>query len=46
LWLVMSDVTTIKISKPLRDKLAKLGGHDDTFETIIERLLDKAEAKE
>jgi hypothetical protein len=41
----MSDATTVKISKQLRNELARLGGKDDTFETIIKRLLEGAEAK-
>jgi hypothetical protein len=36
----MSDTTTVKITKDLRDRLAKLGAKDDTFETIIRRLLE------
>jgi hypothetical protein len=40
----MSDITTIKVSKSLRDKLAALGSKDDTFESIIQRLLDRAGA--
>jgi hypothetical protein len=35
----MSDTTTVKITKDLRDQLAALGSKDDTFETIIRRLL-------
>lgn len=31
--------TTISISEELRNKLAKLGSKDDTFDTIITRLL-------
>jgi hypothetical protein len=41
----MSDTTTVKITKNLRDQLAALGSKDDTFEIIIQRLLDKAGAK-
>ena len=42
----MSDTTTIKITKDLRNQLAELGAKDDTFQTIIQRLLNKAGAKE
>jgi hypothetical protein len=36
----MSDpTTTIQLSKHLRNELAKLGSKDDTFETILRRLL-------
>jgi len=39
----MSDTTTsVQISKRLRDELAKLGSKDDTFETIIQRLVKGA----
>jgi len=31
--------TTIKITKEVRDDLAKLGAKDDTFNTIIRRLI-------
>jgi predicted CopG family antitoxin len=38
----MSDTTTtIQISKRLRDELAKHGSKDDTFDTIIRRLLER-----
>lgn len=35
------NITTIQISKELRDELAKLGSKDDTFEIIIRKLLKK-----
>jgi hypothetical protein len=38
----MSDTTTVKITKDLRDQLAALGSKDDTFETIIQRLVKGA----
>jgi len=41
----MSDATTVKISKKLRDELARLGSKDDAFETIIQRLLKGKGAK-
>lgn len=37
------DVTTIRISTDLRDKLKKLGIKGETYEEIIERLLQIAE---
>jgi hypothetical protein len=40
LRLVMSDeITTIKVSKTLRDELVKLGSKGETYDTIIRRLL-------
>jgi len=33
-------ITTMQISKQLRDELAKLGTKDETFEDIIKKLLD------
>ena len=33
------ETTTIVVSKKLRDELAKKGSKDDTFETILWRLL-------
>ena len=33
------NITTIQISKELRDELAKHGSKDDTFEDIIRKLL-------
>ena len=35
----IKNITTIQISKELRDELAKRGSKDDTFETIIRKLL-------
>jgi SOS response regulatory protein OraA/RecX len=37
------DVTTIRISTELRDKLRKLGIKGETYEEIIERVLKIAE---
>ncbi len=34
----MVNFTSIQISKELRDKIAELGGKDDTFEQILWRL--------
>ena len=41
----MSDVTTIAISKGLRDRLAGLGSKRETYEKIIGRLIETAGAK-
>jgi len=41
----MSDVTTIAISKGLRDKLASLGSKRETYEEILTRLLETRGAK-
>ena len=37
--------TTIVITRETRDRLAKFGSKDDTFEDIIKRLLDGAKKK-
>ena len=34
------EITTMQISKQLRDELAKLGSKTDSFEDIIRRLLE------
>jgi len=39
------DITTIQISKTLRDKLKELGKKGETYNEIIERLLKLAESK-
>jgi predicted CopG family antitoxin len=39
------DATTVRISTELRDKLKKLGVKGDTYEDIIQRLLERAEKK-
>ena len=36
----MSEITTIKITKQTRNRLAKLGNKDETFEQIIKKLLE------
>jgi len=36
----MSEITTVKISKKTRDKLAELGSKKETYENIIERLIE------
>jgi hypothetical protein len=40
----MSEITTVQVSKRLRNELARLGSKDDTFEIIIRRLLESAGA--
>jgi hypothetical protein len=37
------DVTTVRISTELRDKLKKLGVKGETYEDIIQRLVELAE---
>jgi len=44
----MSDIvfpkkTTVVLRKVTRDKLAALGGKDDTFDIIVEKLLNEKE---
>jgi len=39
-WYSMSEITTVKISKKTRDKLAELGSKKETYENIIERLIE------
>jgi hypothetical protein len=40
----MPETTTVQVSKKLRNELAKLGSKDETFETIIRRLVERAGA--
>jgi hypothetical protein len=37
------DVTTVRISTELRDKLKKLGAKGETYEDVIQRLVQIAE---
>jgi predicted transcriptional regulator len=37
------EVTTVRISTELRDKLKKLGTKGETYEDVIQRLLEIAE---
>jgi len=37
------DVTTVRISTELRDKLKKLGVKGETYEDVIQRLVEIAE---
>jgi transcriptional regulator len=39
------DITTIQISKSIRDRLKELGKKGETYDEIIERLLLSAEKK-
>jgi len=43
IWMAR-DVTTIRISTDLRERLKELGMKGETYEEIIERLLKKAQA--
>jgi hypothetical protein len=36
----MSEVTSLRVTRRTRDQLAQLGSKDETFEEIIQRLLD------
>lgn len=38
-----NDITTVRISTKLRDKLKKLGVKGETYEDIIQRLVEIAE---
>lgn len=35
----MGEITTVKLSKKTRDKLAELGSKKETYEDIIQRLI-------
>jgi len=37
----MSEITTLRVSKKLRNTIAQLGSKDDTFETILSRLVNQ-----
>lgn len=39
------DSTTIVVTRETRDRLAALGSKDETFESIIQKLLDKENCK-
>jgi len=39
------DITTLQVSRELRNDLARLGSKDESFETIIRRLLETVGAK-
>ncbi len=36
----MGDITTVKVRKATRDRLAKLGNKTETFDDIINKLID------
>ena len=36
----MADITTIKVTKRTREKLAELGKKNETYEDIIEKLIE------
>lgn len=36
----MGEITTVKLSKKTRNKLAELGSKKETYEDIIERLIE------
>jgi len=38
--IVMNDVTTIKVTKKTKDRLAELGKKNETYEDIIEMLVE------
>ena len=40
---VIDKITSIRVKKSTRDRLAALGGKDDSFDTIINKLLDSIE---
>jgi SOS response regulatory protein OraA/RecX len=40
---MVRDVTTVRISTELRDKLKKLGVKGETYEDVIQRLVEIAE---
>lgn len=39
----MEKITSIRVKKSTRDRLAALGGKDDSFDTIINNILDNLE---
>ena len=41
----MDEVTTVKVTKRTREKLAELGKKNETYEDIIERLIEFYEKK-
>ena len=40
-YLIMSEITSIKLTKNTKKKLAKRGEKGDTFEQILSKLLDE-----
>ena len=39
---LMNDVTCLRVSRITRDKLAKIGGKDQTFDQIVNGLIEKS----
>ena len=42
----MNDVTCLRVSRTTRDKLAKKGSKDQTFDQIVNDLIEKSVAGE
>jgi len=38
----MNEVTCLRVSRNTRDKLAKMGGKDQTFDQIVNGLIEKS----
>ncbi len=38
----MNEVTCLRVSRITRDKLAKIGGKDQTFDQIVNGLIEKS----
>ena len=36
----MNRITSLRVSRETRNRLAEMGGKDDTFDQIIRRLID------
>ena len=36
----MAEITTVKVTRKTRDKLAELGKKNETYEDIIEKLIE------
>jgi hypothetical protein len=41
----MREITTVKVTRKTRDRLAELGKKSETYEEIIERLIEFYEKK-
>ena len=41
----MTEITTVKVTRKTRDKLAELGKKNETYEDIIEKLIDYYQKK-
>ena len=42
----MNEVTCLRVSRITRDKLAKMGGKDQTFDQIVNGLIEKSNSGE